>query len=307
MGTWSAGSWITAGHFPWDWTVGDADEFFAHERSILNLAFATIRAYQTHLKAFCDFLTDPVYEWDRVCLQGFGRSPAQIITEFNRARHAQNNEQAPAKRPFTRAELQGFFDLADLGVERVLAPGARAPSPPTGTPPCSKPPTRGACGPTMSRTCRPWTFPGTAGPRSSASSVSCRSDTARHSALTAQETLHPDGLWLVPAVLDTWIRTGLPWLAPAVSEIFPTANGLPVPKSNLHPRFRDYIDELGYPPGLDIHSLRRSYVTHLFEHFGFDHTFVQRQVGHAHASTTSPTHQSPATTKPASSTACSKT
>jgi hypothetical protein len=23
------------GHFPWDWTVGDADEFFAHERSIL--------------------------------------------------------------------------------------------------------------------------------------------------------------------------------------------------------------------------------------------------------------------------------
>ena len=35
------------GHFPWDWTVGDADEFFAHEGSILNLAFATIRAYQT--------------------------------------------------------------------------------------------------------------------------------------------------------------------------------------------------------------------------------------------------------------------
>jgi site-specific recombinase XerD len=87
--------------------------------------------------------------------------------------------------------------------------------------------------------------------------------------------------------LDTWIRSGLPWLAPAVSEIFPTANGLPVPKSNLHRRFRDYIDELGYPPGLDIHSLRRSYVTHLFEHFGFDHTFVQRQVGHEHASTTS--------------------
>ena len=87
-----------------------------------------------------------------------------------------------------------------------------------------------------------------------------------------------------PEVLDTWIRTGLPWLAPAVSEIFPTANGLPVPKSNLHRRFRDYIDELGYPPGLDIHSLRRSYVTHLFEHFGFDHTFVQRQVGHEHAS-----------------------
>ncbi|GAA1759477.1 hypothetical protein GCM10009712_05120 [Pseudarthrobacter sulfonivorans] len=113
------------GHFPGDWIVGDADEFFAHERSILNLAFATIRAYQTHLKVFCDFLTDPVYEWDRICSQGFGRSPAQIITEFNRARHAQNNEQAPTNRTFSRAELQGFFDLADLEVERVLASGRK--------------------------------------------------------------------------------------------------------------------------------------------------------------------------------------
>jgi hypothetical protein len=60
------------GHFPWDWTVGDADEFFAHERSIQNLAFATIRAYQTHLKVFSDFLTDPFYEWDGICSQGFG-------------------------------------------------------------------------------------------------------------------------------------------------------------------------------------------------------------------------------------------
>jgi integrase len=74
---------------------------------------------------FCDFLTDPVYEWDRICAEGFGRSPAQIITEFNRARHAQNNEQSPLKRPFTRTELQGFFDLADLEVERVLASGRK--------------------------------------------------------------------------------------------------------------------------------------------------------------------------------------
>ena len=69
-----------------------------------------------------------------------------------------------------------------------------------------------------------------------------------------------------------------------MSEIFPTANGLPVPKSNLHRRFRDYIDELGYPPGWTFIRCARSYATHLFEHFGFDHTFVQRQVGHEHAS-----------------------
>ena len=168
--------------FSWDWTVGDADEFFAHERSILNLAFATIRAYQTHLKVFCDFLTDPVYEWDRVCRQGFGCSPAQIITEFNRVRHAQNNEQAPTKRPFTRAELQGFFDLADLEVERVLVSGRKGAVAAYRDATVFKTAYAWGCGPTRSRTCRPWTFPGTAGHPSSASSVFCRSDMARHSA-----------------------------------------------------------------------------------------------------------------------------
>jgi site-specific recombinase XerD len=40
------------------------------------------------------------------------------------------------------------------------------------------------------------------------------------------------------------------------------------------------------PAGLDFHSLRRSYVTHLIEN-GWDALFVQQQAGHEHASTTS--------------------
>ena len=43
---------------------------------------------------------------------------------------------------------------------------------------------------------------------------------------------------------------------------------------------------LGLDPALDFHSLRRSYVTHLIED-GWDPRFVQEQVGHEHASTTS--------------------
>jgi site-specific recombinase XerD len=47
-----------------------------------------------------------------------------------------------------------------------------------------------------------------------------------------------------------------------------------------------YREALGLPDGLDFHSLRRSYVTHLIE-AGWDALFVQQQVGHEHASTTS--------------------
>ena len=42
----------------------------------------------------------------------------------------------------------------------------------------------------------------------------------------------------------------------------------------------------GLPGGLDLHSLRRSYATHLIED-GWDAKFVQDQLGHEHASTTS--------------------
>ncbi|MGH3196976.1 MAG: tyrosine-type recombinase/integrase, partial [Streptosporangiaceae bacterium] len=50
-------------------------------------------------------------------------------------------------------------------------------------------------------------------------------------------------------------------------------------------RFGAYRDALGLDAGLDFHSLRRSYVTHLIE-AGWDALFVQQQAGHEHASTT---------------------
>lgn len=54
----------------------------------------------------------------------------------------------------------------------------------------------------------------------------------------------------------------------------------------LDHRMAEYREALGLDPALDFHSLRRSYVTHLIED-GWDPRFVQEQVGHEHASTTS--------------------
>ncbi|GES36741.1 phage integrase family protein [Rhodococcus aetherivorans] len=55
--------------------------------------------------------------------------------------------------------------------------------------------------------------------------------------------------------------------------------------TTIQERFRRYCDDLGFGSGLDFHSLRRSYVTHLIED-GVDPLFVQQQVRHEYASTT---------------------
>ena len=57
------------------------------------------------------------------------------------------------------------------------------------------------------------------------------------------------------------------------------------PKSSMSHHFR-ILREAGLVEDLDFHSLRRSYVTHLVED-GYDAFFIQPQVGHEHAPTTS--------------------
>jgi integrase/recombinase XerD len=77
--------------------------------------------------------------------------------------------------------------------------------------------------------------------------------------------------------------TELPW---SRLDLFPSERGALVAENTLLRRFRRYCRDLELPDGLDLHSLRRSYATHLIED-GWDAKFVQDQMGHDHASTTS--------------------
>jgi integrase/recombinase XerD len=89
-----------------------------------------------------------------------------------------------------------------------------------------------------------------------------------------------------PEVIAQWLEVGLPRLDPDGGlDLFPSERGTLVSEPALSARFRRYRDELKLAAGLDFHSLRRSYVTHLLE-AGMDAMFVQHQVGHEYASTT---------------------
>ncbi|MFG6202412.1 tyrosine-type recombinase/integrase, partial [Nonomuraea sp. JJY05] len=92
--------------------------------------------------------------------------------------------------------------------------------------------------------------------------------------------------WVVE-VLSEWAETMLPAFdrdgGPA---LWPTERAERLSLGAINHRFAAYRCALGLTDGLDFHSLRRSYVTHLIED-GWDPFFVQQQVGHEHASTTS--------------------
>jgi integrase/recombinase XerD len=85
--------------------------------------------------------------------------------------------------------------------------------------------------------------------------------------------------------MDDWLRVRRAAAEDGL-DLFVSERGTIVSESAPLARFRRYCDDLALTREIDFHSFRRSYVTHLIE-AGMDALFVQQQVGHEHASTTS--------------------
>lgn len=277
-----------ANAFPWQWSAQMADEWFGDLRSVRHCARSTVRGYQNAVRLFCAFLIDPAYGWAGQCLDRFGTHPIQVIHEWNTAAHVSVTEGEGGKRAFTRDELQALFDHADAQVARKQTLGRKG----------------------WLSAFRDATIFKTAygfGLR--------RNETRRLDA--ADFGRNPSGLEFGEygvcyvrfgkairgsAPKQRSVLTVFDWTAQALEQWFtevrplfrtegnpaawPSERAPRIHVSYLNWRLGSYRQALGLDDGLDFHSLRRSYVTHLIED-GFDARFVQEQVGHEHASTTS--------------------
>jgi integrase/recombinase XerC len=274
--------------YPWEWTPAMVDEWFAELRGVRHLARSTLRGYQVAIRGFCGFITDPAYGWAQVCEEHFGTHPIQVLNEVNSAAHVADSEADAAKRAFTRDELQALFDHADDQVAQKRGLGRKG----------------------WWSAFRDATIFKTAygyGTRRRETAMLDMADFGRN----------PDGpefgeygvcyvrygkaqkgsppkrrsvltVWEWTAeILEQWFTEVRPLIStdgnPAA---WPSERGIRVGVKHLNKRLAEYRDTLGLDPVLDFHSLRRSYVTHLIED-GWDPRFVQEQVGHDHASTTS--------------------
>ena len=142
------------------------------------------------------------------------------------------------------------------------------------------------CGSTNCGTCRPSTSPAirTPGEFGRYGVVQVRYGKAKKGSPPKRRSVLTVFDW-TPEVIADWLAHGQPYMDDGI-DLFPSERGALVAENTLLRRFRRYCDDLELPGGLDLHSLRRSYATHLIED-GWDAKFVQDQLGHEHASTTS--------------------
>lgn len=277
-----------AATFPWEWTALHADEWFADLRAVHHCTRSTVRGYQVAVRGFCSFALDPAYGWAEECMRRFGTHPVQIITDVNSAQHVADVESEPAKRPFTRRELQDLFDYADEQVELKRSQGKK------GWMAAFRDATifKTAYGYGTRRTETQMLDVSDFGRNPEApefgrfGSVHVRHGKAKRASPPKRRTVLTVWPWAVD-VLEQWFTEVRPLFgADDNPAAWPSERAPRVSAALLDHRMADYREAIGLDPILDFHSLRRSYVTHLIED-GWDSRFVQDQVGHEHASTTS--------------------
>jgi integrase/recombinase XerD len=279
--------------FPWRWTAEDYEDFQAERRSGSRpLALSTLRTDSNTIAMFCGYLVNPAYGWVDFCERTFAEIPGQIVFDWNSPQHTTDDAVPPGRRSFELKELQVLFDYMDDLADREYAARSKRWLPvyrdsiafklcyayglrrrevtmldTTDFGPNPHVPEYGMFGALTVRWAK-----GTRG-----------SGPRRRTVLTV-----PEFDWAVP-MMEQWTAAGHRDRFPTAERsraLWPSERGDRVTTGALGDSFAAARDAAGLPKELGLHCLRHSYVTHLIE-AGYDPSFVQTQVGHSYASTTS--------------------
>jgi integrase/recombinase XerC len=269
--------------YPWGWLPAHVEEFTLSLTAERHLAPATVRNYQIDVRLFSEYVTDGRYGWGAACEEAFGPGvhPVAVCHEWNTIAHLNDYEGSPEARPFTREELQAFFDFADDQVERAVAAkrkGVLAAY-------------RDA---TLFKVIYGW------GLRRNETAKLDLADWGRNPAASEfgrfgmlhvrygkavrgqpprrRNVLSTMG-WAVDAVADYVENVRPRFGVEDHPALWVTERGGRIKPAEINARFLTYRDALGLCRELTPHSLRHSYVSHLTEN-GADRRFLQQQVGH---------------------------
>ena len=241
------------------------------------------------MRLFCEYLTDNSYGWSEECWERFGTHPVQVCHEWNTAVHVQEAEGRAGLRAFSPEELQAFFDCAD---EEVVSSRRRG--------------RKGWLAlfrdATLFKVAYAWGLRRREVKMLETTDFGANPQAPEFERLGVLYVRHGKAMkgcapkhrsvlsvfgWATEC-LEEWMSEFRPLLVRSrATLLWPTERGGRVGDTRINEHFRSIFSKLELPTSeLNFHSLRRSYVTHLIED-GVDPRFVQEQVGHEHASTTS--------------------
>lgn len=276
--------------YPWQWQAADIEAFIDSLRNqVPPIVVSTARLYETTVRMFLEYLTDPRYGWSATCVERFGVAPSQVLHEANTVVHVTEYEGDPHRRPLTYDEIQALFDAADGRVEQIRARHRKGGLAAMRDAALLK--TIYAFG---LRRREAWGLdladlrhnPKAAGFGRCGALFVRWGKSSRGSAPKRRTVLTvPEMDWIV-AVLEQWldeIRPGF-W-AGAHPGLWVTERAGRMSPRRINEAFASARDAAGLDPALDLHCLRHSYITHLVE-FDYPEKFVSSQVGHGYAATT---------------------
>ncbi|AZP83647.1 tyrosine-type recombinase/integrase [Mycobacterium avium] len=280
-----------SGLYPWQWAPADGEAFIDHLRSTTVEAVSTARSYEIDISLFMEYLLDPRYGWAGVCADQFGDVPQAIFHEGNSIQHKLDYEGDPRRRPLSYDEIQALFDAADARSGTIQGRGVK-----------------GALGAARDAAVLKTIY--AFGLRRTEASrldlvdlrrnsqapqfggfgvVMVRYGKAPKGAPPKRRTvlLVPEMDWVVET-LDQWLTEIRPRFSPPDRHpaLWVTERGGRLSPRSINEAFVAARDDARLDRSLNLHCLRHSAVTHWTE-FGYPARFVQEQVGHAHASTTS--------------------
>lgn len=268
--------------YPWNWSAGDLESWSS--QLLGDRRARTVRNLQNQVGRFLSYLLDPAYEWVDVCEHYFGTHPVQICSEWNTIRQHEAGDQ-PGPRPFSRAELADVFDYCDARIDRARR--ARTKGALAAARDAAMFKVQYAWGLRRREICRLDLIDVMENPRHAefgrAGVLDVRWGKGSKGKGPKRRTVLTVMPWAANA-LTQYIEVVCPCYRPGPA-LWVSERHRRVSEASYNDRFGEYREELKFPRELTPHAFRRSYITHLLED-GWDLRFVQKQVGHVHATTT---------------------
>lgn len=272
-----------ANEYPWGWLPAHVEEFTLCLTAERHLSPATVRNYQIDVRLFSEYVIDARYGWVAQCEEAFGVGvhPVAICHEWNTIAHLSEYEGSPEAKPFSREELQAFFDFADDQVERAVAAKRK------GVLAAYRDATLFKViygwGLRRNETAKldlaDWGRNPAAGEFGRFGMLHVRYGKAVRGQPPRRRNVLSTMGWAVDAVTD-YVENVRPRFGCAEQPaLWVTERGGRIKPAEINARFVAYRDALGLCRELTPHSLRHSYVSHLTEN-GADRRFLQQQVGH---------------------------